>query len=186
MVANRQATLELLLHDGILRDETGRKAGDANFLDAQGTIASCRGTPCLGAGADALGQIQFSRSMACGSGLGRARFLLHDYLGRGNARTANRNIKSVICAQGPTQQLGSSGLRAESRYRGDTYALGGEDLAAAGIVLLGLMLPDRSCVGAGAITAAKEASGAIRCIEGEGSDGLEEDAGRSAPNDGRS
>ena len=124
--------------------------------------------------------------MACGSRLGRARFLLHDYLGRGNARTANRNIKSVICAQGPTQQLGSSGLPAESRYRGDTYALGGEDLAAAGIVLLGLMLPDRSCVGAGAITAAKEASGAIRCIEGEGSDGLEEDAGRSAPNDGRS
>ncbi len=34
VVANRQATLELLLHDGILRDETGRKAGDTNFLDA--------------------------------------------------------------------------------------------------------------------------------------------------------
>ncbi len=102
-----------------------------------------------------------------------------------------RELQTEIASQSfaDTDRHSSWALLACARREGhgkDTYALGGDDLAAAGIVLLGLMLPDRSCVGAGAITVAKEDGGAVRCVDGEGSDGLEEDEGRSAPNDGRS
>jgi len=44
LFSNRHASLQLLLHDRILRDKAGRKAGNANFLNSQ-AVSSSHG-PC--------------------------------------------------------------------------------------------------------------------------------------------
>ncbi len=73
------------------------------------------------------------------------------------------------------------------------YALGGDDFAAEGPLLLGLWLPDRGCAGAGAMAVAAETAGAgggaVLCADGDGSVGFEDaalGAERSLPNEGLS
>jgi hypothetical protein len=84
LLAHVHATLQLLLHDGVLGDETGRQTSQTNLLDTE-AIPLAGESRCLGAGscASALGKIQLSWSMAGSLDYWGTGFLLDKDLGRG-------------------------------------------------------------------------------------------------------